>query len=608
MADFKKADEWIRTGSNIYNRNPNGTVNTTTILPLTTASYDLGAGGKTWANIYYSNLQGANILNSNVLQTVFFDTAQGVDISVRARDAGNVYRTAMTISNTNARVGIGATIPGDQLEVKGDAGLIIHNFDTASSYGGFGLQQGGATKGYMILMGTTFAAPRTNTFEFNSAAGTDFTWRPANAEAMRILSSNGNVGIGTASPGTLLEVAGVATATSFIGNAPASTSYLSGALAVGLAAVSTGVKIQLRGGPVYQDQTGVNAYLMNGAVNYGGIGNTTGDTWSLGYTAAVGTVITPALTWTGSTRVGIGTTSPNMTLSVSGVSALNNPNFLATNVPSDAAVILGGSKSIYGVNASNDTAEQIIGFDSANGQVKIDTNGNSTIFGAGLTAAGIILGSKITTNRIECNVNGADGNYSGFRAVGTSNADWFIFTNTSTFGGNQDSLAFYKNAGTNTTKMVIQDNGWVGVGTTAPLGQLHVLGAGGADGLRVYATTNNSPGLVFGNVTSGLLSQIYSTVIKDIRLNTGNDALVVLANGNVGIGVGTPLAHLHLTSGTTVLRVDASGVKPTTNETLTLGVSIPLIGSVLGGSILGDPGMWLNINISGTNYKIPCYT
>lgn len=106
-------------------------------------------------------------------------------------------------------------------------------------------------------------------------------------------------------------------------------------------------------------------------------------------------------------------------------------------------------------------------------------------------------------------------------------------------------------AGSTTARMVIQDNGYTGIGTLSPACPLHVCG-----GVQTYYTyyeteklysTNNETGLLMVNGGTGGRSYIMCASNSSSSLGAGKFAIcdlvkqapriVIDSNGNVGIGV-----------------------------------------------------------------------
>ena len=81
------------------------------------------------------------------------------------------------------------------------------------------------------------------------------------------------------------------------------------------------------------------------------------------------------------------------------------------------------------------------------------------------------------------NTQGSGTNVGLWIIGGATNANWLIGTNRGDIAGAGDNLMFYKNAGTGGTKLVIQDNGNVGIGTTSPGAKLQVTGG------NIYTST-----------------------------------------------------------------------------------------------------------------------
>ena len=201
-------------------------------------------------------------------------------------------------------------------------------------------------------------------------------------------------------------------------------------------------------------------------------------------------------------------------------------------------------RNLYvGTNAIVSGAEAI-GYTSP-GTAKLAVNGNVgigttapaqklTVFGTGQVKS-LVQSSGLSASPVEYNLIGAN-----------SNAQWAIGTNYAAAGGLNDSLYFYKLAGTTGTKIVIQDNGNVGIGTTSPFEKLQVSGN--------ISTIVQGSGMVFAeNAGTGKhYAQILSSVgepAQNVGLafyttaNAGTtlpERMRILGNGNVGIGTTSP--------------------------------------------------------------------
>jgi len=249
-------------------------------------------------------------------------------------------------------------------------------------------------------------------------------------------------------------------------------------------------------------------------------------------------------------NVGIGTTSPSTKLHVNGQSRFDGLMNLATNSGIEIAGDDGNILNIgspYGVALSTSTDSAGVGF-LTNNIWRMGINGNGNVW-------------------IDGNVGIGTTNPSGkLEVVGSTYLDGHTWVNgILALGDNQgagiaefgtDGLGF--RVGDISDKVVIDNNGNVGIGTTSPLAKLHVAGSIRANGIGIgdYA---GSWGL---NVTGSnilLRSQDPRFYIADYTTtgfigtdNAGNiqiapDAVVSTTfnrNGNVGIGTTSPDARL----------------------------------------------------------------
>jgi hypothetical protein len=156
---------------------------------------------------------------------------------------------------------------------------------------------------------------------------------------------------------------------------------------------------------------------------------------------------------------------------------------------------------------------------------------------------------------------GTDGNYAELKLKGgngTNNANWSIGTNIAAAGGATDSLYFYKNEGTIGTKMVINNAGNVGIGTTSPGYKLGVVGSLGITDIFTN-TRGSSAWQQYGSGSDYYLSADNSGLFKFAN-NSGVGGITIgssynsatppsggaIIQGNVGIGTTTPASLLHL--------------------------------------------------------------
>jgi hypothetical protein len=131
--------------------------------------------------------------------------------------------------------------------------------------------------------------------------------------------------------------------------------------------------------------------------------------------------------------------------------------------------------------------------------------------------------------------------------------------------------------------MVLNGNGNVGIGTTAPGSQLHILKTGAVantDGLMLENTTANEKYMLMAGIlgsTSGGFS-IYDKTNSAVRLAIAND-------GDIGIGYGDP--------GTAKLAI---------NGKVGIGTTAPAEKLEVAGNIAADTTKTLSLNIG--NFKI----
>ena len=249
-------------------------------------------------------------------------------------------------------------------------------------------------------------------------------------------------------------------------------------------------------------------------------------------------------------NVGIGTTSPNRNLVVSGVGS-SAPTYIK---------ILGDTsqEAILELHADNDASVDRWRIASSN-SARLDFRNNGSNVLSVTSAGNVGIGTTSPTEKLEVVGN--------IRIDSTSAAQLFLDSaagNDSVInfqeGASQKAKMGYDNslsglaivAGSgpySTADMVILDSGNVGIGTTNPISILHIETADDAV-LRLKSTDNKAYIALSDNDTNGYISS------ENTRLSLGaniganaNNLNIDLINNRVGIGTSSPASKLEVDGG-----------------------------------------------------------
>ena len=260
--------------------------------------------------------------------------------------------------------------------------------------------------------------------------------------------------------------------------------------------------------------------------------------------------------------MGIGTTSPARSIDVessAGTSVgirLNSTgtggrsySFFSTN---NGSGLGGGKFGIY-----DDTAQL--------GRIVLDSNGN----------VGFATNSDAVSSRIQ------------IKGAGTTSA-------TSTFNATNSS---------GTSLLFVRDDGNVGIGTSSPLYPVVIANRGPA-GLpqRSLAIGNTATNGTFMYLGSSASTSGYNLIQSITTEGTAYGNLVLQPEaGDVGIATTSPQAKLHV-AGT--VRIDSTSSQP---NTVAHNVELLYTNTATDNIAMGEPDVWLQININGTVYAIPAY-
>jgi hypothetical protein len=493
-----------------------------------------------------------------------FGTSGSKKFQLRSNNGSVILSTG---GNDSGNVGIGTTTPLGKFDVfraagaSGTSAIVISN---------------GEVNGRNWALSTEVVTG--GDFAILCSSATGGTPTPSAANTKLYITSGGNVGIGTTSPATKLNVlvgAGGANGTA--------------GLRIGGTANYASLELGIEG-----DYNGQIRTYGNDLHLYAGHWRTVGLTATEDHAIRFFTSKTSSTNWstakmilTADGSVGIGTASPGYKLEVNGYIRAND-RFYATNGTNTMEI---GSTYIQSYLNSGTAAAPIIFYIGASEKVRIDAGGNvgmgttSPTFSAltGNTAKGLHIQNVGNDTQASLRLTGHNNTGSPGQAT---------FTELLHAGGD---LRFDINHN-GTTVLTINPSSNVGIGTTSPGTKLEVNSGGTVQSARFTSTgtaseiylgtngvqsqytnivwyTNNGNAQIWKSGTgytaaggAGALN-IYNSNGKIAFHPAGNyNAMTIDTTTNVGIGSTAPVAKLNVVGGADVLIVEGSG--STANTTI----------------------------------------
>ena len=569
---------------------------------------------------------GINPSNSTYIGPIDAYAGGAIFYGVSANVSAQTFYTGASARmhiNSAGNVGIGTTAPGEKLVVSNSGAA---GFEWVPSTGRW-YRYNRSTSAYAGIY----------------TEASEHTWSIGASEAMRITSA-GNVGIGTTSPGAKLDVED--------GNIRVTTNNTFSNLISGRAGIPSSGGYNLGGllfqaystGTTYTTGTAIYSYSDGAAWT-----STSAPSYLSFHTTPTNSVTsTEKMVIKSNGNVGIGTTAPGAYAKLNVVSSAQYQGIVFGNGTNNVGWISGTS-------AGNDNGQLSL---SSGGVQKIQLNAAQNSY---FNGGNVGIGTTNPTAKLE--VGGFSTNTSSIKA-GTLeiqsydiNNGWFaenLYYNGSAGGWTlrntgyatqiymQEGAIEFKRAATGaagstasiTSTMRLLNNGNVGIGTTSPGEKLHVIGntilqatstGNGTSAIRV----NNSVGTqvlaigAAGEIIMNNSSKI-STIVNptstqpQLELYNGGTGYTTLqsstsyglllnpSGGNVGIGTTAPSALLHV-AGTA--RIDNTGASVSNQYAPDGANSVEsIVGNNTDNNVLGTPDIWLKINVGGTEYVFPGYT
>ena len=428
--------------------------------------------------------------------------ADDANTFIRSSSGANLYlqpggSTSITLLS-GGNVGIGTTSPGSKLDVRG-SGYFLGTASSGAALVTIENNSGSTATSYgLLVLGGG-----------NSSNGRTFEVRDASGNTDLIVKGDGNVGIGTTSPGAKLDIKGDGAVSGLTFRTTDSsnneTFYINDGGTVGVR--------------YYPFKIGVASGTTNVANSRFQIATTGGDFVVLN-----------------DGKTGIGTTSPSAKLHVNGVITAND----SIQVQNDDSgfICRNAAGTVIGTVGAESSSTPNIGMftvrDNGNNRIVLNANGSSYFNGGNV---GIGTTSPSRELDIQASSGWAELALRGNTGGGGSLEFWTNTTKRAEIFADTEDIVF-RNTSTNQERMRIKSNGKVGIGTSNAQNAELAIKSGSNFDLELFSEA------------SGTAWQSYNRTSSSwgyIRfLAGGGEQMKIHTNGNVGIGTTSPGYKLHV--------------------------------------------------------------